>query len=261
MPQFARYFGIDYSGAETPTSSLKGLRVFAAEGASAAPVEVMPPPSARKYWTRKGLTHWVADQIDAGPPVLIGIDHGFSFPLRYFDRHALPHNWPAFLDDFNAHWPTDDDHTYVCFVSDGLRGLGHKRAGNPAWYRLTERWTAAAKSVFQFDVQGQVAASTHAGLPWLRFLRQRGGARLHFWPFDGWEIPPGKSVVAEVYPSLWMKRFPVEDRNPDQHAAFAAAAWLQRADRSDSLARFLHPPLDPAERWQAEIEGWILGVT
>jgi hypothetical protein len=261
MPQFARYLGIDYSGAETPTSSLKGLRVYAAEGASGPQVEVMPPPSPRKYWTRKGLAHWLVDQIDAGPPVLVGIDHAFSFPLRYFERHALRPDWPAFLEDFNGHWPTDKDNTYVCFVNDGLRGLGHKRQGDPAWFRLTERWTAAAKSVFQFDVQGQVATSTHAGLPWLRFLRQRCGEKLHFWPFDGWEFPSGKSLVAEVYPSLWMKRFPAKNRDSDQHAAFAVAAWLQRADQNDSLTRFLHPPLDTAERAQAQIEGWILGVT
>lgn len=28
MPAFARYIGIDYSGAETPRSALKGLRVY-----------------------------------------------------------------------------------------------------------------------------------------------------------------------------------------------------------------------------------------
>ena len=30
MPQFERYFGIDYSGAQTPSSSLTGLRLYAA---------------------------------------------------------------------------------------------------------------------------------------------------------------------------------------------------------------------------------------
>ncbi len=30
MPAFARYIGIDYSGAQTPTTSLKGLRVYLA---------------------------------------------------------------------------------------------------------------------------------------------------------------------------------------------------------------------------------------
>lgn len=30
LPKFTRYVGIDYSGAETPTASLKGLRVYLA---------------------------------------------------------------------------------------------------------------------------------------------------------------------------------------------------------------------------------------
>jgi len=114
--------------------------------------------------------------------------------------------------------------------------------------------------VFQFDVQGQVAKSTHAGLPWLRHLRNECKGRIHFWPFDGWEIPQGRSVIVEVYPSLWMKRFPGEDRDADQHAAYAAAAWLQRADREGSLPGFFKPLLEPQERVIAGIEGWILGV-
>jgi hypothetical protein len=41
MPTFARYIGIDYSGAETPTASLKILRVYMADLSSPL-VEVMP---------------------------------------------------------------------------------------------------------------------------------------------------------------------------------------------------------------------------
>jgi hypothetical protein len=66
--------------------------------------------------------------------------------------------------------------------------------------------------------------------------------------------------VAEVYPSLWTRRFPREDRDGDEQAAYAAAAWLQRADRSDSLSRFLSPNLTREETGIAKIEGWILGV-
>jgi hypothetical protein len=54
---------------------------------------------------------------------------------------------------------------------------------------------------------------------------------------------PGKSVVAEVYPSLWTRRFPRDDRDGDEQAAFAAAAWLQRADLNGSLESFLNPPV------------------
>jgi hypothetical protein len=53
----------------------------------------------------------------------------------------------------------------------------HARAGNARWRRLTEERAGGAKSVFHFDVQGSVAKSTHAGIPWLHFIRQRLGKR------------------------------------------------------------------------------------
>jgi hypothetical protein len=97
-------------------------------------------------------------------------------------------------------------------------------------------------------------------LPWLLYLRKQCKRPAHFWPFNGWEIPESKSVVAEVYPSLWTRRFPRNGRDPDEQAAYAAAAWLQRADLNDSLGTFFHPPLTRDEREVAKIEGWILGV-
>jgi hypothetical protein len=256
MPQFERYVGIDYSGAKTSTDSLPGLRVYAADWVM-SPREVLPPPSPRKYWTRRGLAEWLVTQLSGDKPLLVGIDHGFSFPMRYFEKHRLALDWWKFLDDFQKHWPTDGDHTSVDFVRDGE---GAKRRGDSSWLRLTEQWTARAKSVFQFDMQGQVATSTHAGLPWLRFIRGRCRNRVHFWPFDGWQIPAGRSVLAEVYPSLWMRRFAAEDRDGDQHAAFSVAAWLRRVDADGSLTGYFNPPLEPQERTQARVEGWILGV-
>jgi hypothetical protein len=106
MSAFSRYIGIDYSGAETPEASLKGLRVYCAVGESAAN-EVPPPPSPRKYWTRRGIAHWLAARLAENVPTIVGIDHGFSFPLRYFEVHQLAPDWPTFLEDFQRHWPTD----------------------------------------------------------------------------------------------------------------------------------------------------------
>jgi len=63
IPVFVRYIGIDYSGAQTPTASLKGLRIYMADG-DARPVEVQPPPSPRKYWTRKGIAEWLVERLD-----------------------------------------------------------------------------------------------------------------------------------------------------------------------------------------------------
>jgi hypothetical protein len=67
---------------------------------------------------------------------------------------------------------------------------------------LTEEFARAAKSVVHSDVEGQVAKSPHAGIPWLRSIRERLGERIHFWPFDNWDIPtdlsPLHRTVAQV---------------------------------------------------------------
>jgi hypothetical protein len=115
------------------------------------------------YWTRRAIAEWLVIQVSSEKPMLVGIDHAFSFPVQYFERHRLQHDWPSFLEDFQHHWPTDNTKTSV----ESLRN-GNIRTGDASWFRLTEQWTASAKSVFRFDVRGQVAKSTHAGLPWLR---------------------------------------------------------------------------------------------
>lgn len=180
--------------------------------------------------------------------------------MRYFETYHLAPNWPTFLDDFQRHWPTDGDHMYVDFVRDGAHGTGSARMGSAKWRRLTEERAGAAKSVFHFDVPGSVAKSTHAGLPWLRYLRQEVGERVHFWPFDSWDIPPGRSALAEVYPSLWSRGYGRDDRTPDQQDAFAAAAWMRTADADGGLAGFLNPQLTFSEQAIARVEGWILGI-
>jgi len=166
----------------------------------------------------------------------------------------------VFLEDFQRHWPTDQDNTYVDFVRAGKCGNAAARSGNSRWRRLTEVRTGAAKSVFHFDVQGSVAKSTHAGLPWLLYLRRQVTNGVHFWPFDGWQIPVGASVVAEVYPSLWNSGFERGSRTADQHDAYSIAAWMRGADSNGLLSGFFDPGIKQHERKIAEIEGWILGV-
>jgi hypothetical protein len=105
-----------------------------------------------------------------------------------------------------------------------------------------------------------VAKYTHAGIPWLRFPRHRLGVRVHFWPFDGWQVPAGRSAIAEAYPALWSRSFAQGERTADQHDAFSIAARLAAADRSGSLSGFLQPGLREAEKAVARVEGWILGI-
>ena len=66
--------------------------------------------------------------------------------------------------------------------------------------------------------------------------------------------------MAEVYPALWSRTFPQQDRNGHQHDAYSIAAWMRRADLNGSLIFFVNVDLEDQERTVAEIEGWILGV-
>ena len=248
---FIRHIGIDYSGAQTPTASLKGLRVYLAEGDCAAG-RSSAAASPRKYWTRRGIAEWLVERLAEDVPTLVGIDHGFSFPLRYFEAHGLPPDWPRFLDDFQRHWPTDEDHTYVDFVRDGIVGNGAARMGNARWRRLTEERAGGAKSVFHFDVQGSVAKSTHAGIPWLRFIRQRLGARVHFWPFDGWDIPAGRSAIAEVYPALVVRATSPTRAAPATSTTPSASPPGFRAPTATAASRPSSTPTcrRPSARWR-----------
>ena len=96
----------------------------------------------------------------------------------------------------------------------------------------------------------------------LHWLREMFGAkpRPHFWPFDGFEVPDGRSVVAEIYPSLFRRRYPKEDRTADEHDADCVAAWLTEVDRRGSLDYYFSPRLSLPESRRTRLEGWILGV-
>ncbi len=258
MPAFQRYLGIDYSGARTPECGLPGIRAYAASP-EIAPAEIAPPRGRRRHWSRRDLANWLVGELREGPRTLVGIDHSFSFPQSYFDAHGLGSDWNAFLEDFRRHWPTHLPGVSVESVRRGEVGDGSARAGSARWRRLAER-RSRAKSVFHFDVPGSVAKSTHAGLPWLLHLREQLGERLHFWPFDGWTPHPQRSVVAEIYPSLWSHVHLPADRDPHQHDAYCAAAWMRDRDAADELGCFFQPLLPPEEASVAAVEGWILGL-
>ncbi len=74
------------------------------------------------------------------------------------------------------------------------------------------------------------------------------------------EVPAGSSVLAEVYPTLWSRGFPREDRTSDQHDAYSAASWLRNTDIQGNIAGFFKPELTFHEEAVGKIEGWILGI-
>lgn len=266
--QFDLFIGIDYSGAQTPTSRVKALQVYAAKPGGQSEKQFSPAPSNNNMpcnWTRAEIAAHLIELARKGVRYVAGIDHGFSFPVSYFERYGLK-TWPEFLADFVVHWPTDGDHVYVEDIRDGAlaRKGGPKpgaRIGGHDEFRLCELWTSSAKSVFQLDGRGIVGKSTHAGIPWLKRIREAAGERVHIWPFDGWTPAEGKAVIAEVYPSIFHNRYPDGKRSGDEQDAYAVARWLAESSARGVLGRYFDPPLTVHERALAAREGWILGIT
>jgi hypothetical protein len=253
--RFARYVGIAYSGAEAPVSRLHELQVYASD-AHQPPQARAPFDRGARNWCRKEVAAFVRECLAGEAPCIIGIDHGFAFPSSYFRRHELD-NWDAFLRHFVLHWPTTHDHMYVDFAC--ARGAP---GGMPSELRLCERWTAARESVFAAVEDDVAARATLAGIGWLKALRdeRKLRARVHFWPFDGFGVPAGRAVVAEVVPALFQRRYPAGARTPSQQAAYSVSQWLREMDLRGALADYFNPPLSLPERRQAQREGWILGV-
>lgn len=253
--QFKNHIGIDYSGAATPKTRSATIQTYQSQ-LSDLPHCVASPASTdnrKRNWNRIELFDWMVSQFEQPSPIIVGIDHGLSFPLAYFNRYQLD-SWDDFLKDFATHWPTDHSEATV----EQFRTTT-TRVGTNDELRITEQWTSSAKSVFQFDVQGSVAKSTHAGLPFAYSLRNLV-PKIHFWPYDGWEIPPGTSVLAEIYPSIFRNRFPRASRTVDQQDAYSVCRWLFEMDQSEQLPTFFKPPIDSSTKQIAAKEGWILGV-
>lgn len=256
---FDLHIGIDYSGARTPTSRLAGLQVY--DATTGVPERVITPaaPESKSWnWTRQEIAEWLIEKARSGQQFIAGIDHSFSFPISYFGRFKLA-SWSEFLEDFVKHWPTHEPDVSVDSIRRRAEGPPD-RTGESTDLRLTEKWTSSAKSVFLFDVQGSVAKSTHTGLPWLLHIRREVGDLVHFWPFDGWRVPSDKCVIAEVYPSIFKKRYPSVEQTSHQQDACAVARWLKETDERRFLERYFDPPLTDDERKIAGLEGWILGV-
>jgi hypothetical protein len=87
------------------------------------------------------------------------------------------------------------------------------------------------------------------------------GQQVHFWPFDGWKVPDGRSAIVEVYPSLVRNRYRTDGRTKDQQDAYAITRWLTEMDRNGFLPRYFDPPLTNQQWRVADMKGWIFGVS
>jgi len=132
--EFELFIGIDYSGAGAPTSRVKALQVYAAKPGEPPEKQFSPVPSNNNKpwnWTRAEIAAHLTELARQGVRYVAGVDHGFSFPVSYFDRYRLK-SWPEFLDDF------------VSLLADGrrsrLRGLRARRCAR------AQGWAAARRA-------------------------------------------------------------------------------------------------------------------
>ena len=58
--RFARYLGIDYSGASFPTKGVPGIRVFETRGRGEAR-EIRAREPVRSSWSRQELRSWLVE--------------------------------------------------------------------------------------------------------------------------------------------------------------------------------------------------------
>ena len=123
LRMFENYIGIDYSGAGSAVKRNKARQVFMASGTDKL-TKVQTGVGVNWNWNRKEIAHWCLEQLKNNDPIIIGIDHAFSFPDSYMKRYDIS-SWDHFLDDFHIHWPTEQDNISVEYFREN-----NERTGN-----------------------------------------------------------------------------------------------------------------------------------
>ncbi|MBP2230635.1 hypothetical protein J2847_003940 [Azospirillum agricola] len=288
MPQpagFDRFIAIDWSGARGRRYA--GIAVAECGPGDAPPVPVEGPGG---WWSRTAVFDWLRVGLERGP-ALVGIDCAFSLPFAVAER-GFPGRVPTVFDLWDlveSVCAGEPDFGGAPFAEHERHGADFWRAGpQPDWYRDPHRAAEQAcraeglgnpQSPYKLIGSKQVGKGGLAGMRMLRALRMAEPERVAVWPFD--EPAPGRTVLAEIYPRLFLKRTGFGQRKirdgadvdaalaqlgsrplglagaVSDHAADAlvSAAGLRRlAGRPEVWAP---PALDERARRQ---EGWIFGV-
>ena len=75
---FHLHIGIDYTGAQTPTSRLAGLQVYAATTGRPERIPTPAAPQSKTWnWTRQEVAEWLIAQARSNQRFIAGIDQGF----------------------------------------------------------------------------------------------------------------------------------------------------------------------------------------
>lgn len=278
MPKFNHYIGIDYSGGGKHHEPKEGIAVAICSNGTENPFIFKSKHNIDILgaWSRKSLAEWLVKVLQSREKVLIGIDHQFSLPHDFLISNNI-NNWNMVLNTFSNFCNTSkgikvNDCTDLQNLIKNQKHLKTIAVSDrPDLYRLTECVSAKSgytpRSAFYFG-PFPVAYSTYTGIPWLSYIRENVPKdKLHFWPFDGWDIRDGKSAIVEVYPALWhgkkeyMDFKEIELKSNDERDAYCVAKWMAENDQNGTLKEYLHmAELSQSDRNLAKLEGWILGV-
>ncbi|MEM1375372.1 MAG: molybdopterin-binding protein [Pseudomonadota bacterium] len=273
-----RIIMVDWSGGAAKSKTPQSDAIWIGEARGGASMEPIYVPDREAALGT--LTNMLAER-PAGERILLGFDFPFAFPAGFAARLTGQ-------DDPRAVWSWFD--ARISDLKDGRDRIDAAAEANdlfegdgPFWFNPFERTrphpsipargmktrplpehrsvedsASGALSAWRLGGVGAPGSQALMGFPVLLRLKERFGADLSFWPFDGADTP---IVVAEVFPSLIAPcieahRAPdprqkdgkeIKDRAQVRILAHALAA-LSEAE----MARLFDVPNTP--------EGWILGT-
>ena len=283
---FDAYLIVDWSAAGIPKRGPDSvwLRLESRAGS------LLENPATRAE-ARSRIIALVAEVVEQGQRILVGMDFGFGYPVGFAKALGLTGApWRAVWDELgrriddrannannrfeaaariNERLTSGRGPFWGCPRSAEGRFLGPRRSdasfAGLAERRLCEqrlRRSQPARSSIRRASVGSDAARHPRLASLLADPRLRGVARV--WPFEtGLSMPAAaQAVFAEVYPSMRIAE-PRGGEVKDAAQVRALARWLRELGKRDRLAALFEGPaeLTAEQRTQVEREeGWILGV-
>ncbi len=271
--EFDLFAFADYSGAADKYLQRRHI-VLAVADSGHEDIKVIP------RLTRPELTNKIRNILFAaqkyGQRVLFGLDHNFSFPLNFAQQAGFSctswrdtlYTLPSGETSDIRQWAVQINHFFQQRFGSGIFwGPGFPQRRKPDFpfaeagfseRRLIEQQIPRMQPVFKLGGIGSVGLQSLYGMIQLKTLiAETGnfGIPVHFWPFDGFEIPPNHHVGIEIYPALYNKY-----QKRDLNDAIETARYFRNQSRTGELFQLFK--LNPPQRIARiiEREGWLPGI-
>lgn len=289
---FQAYVMVDWSAASKPTTGPDSIWVGVLKRNVRFQMAFESHNPATRADAEKLLTNVLDDLRRKGERTLVGFDFPLGFPRGTAAALQLAGEpWRALIDFAAKEVKDKPDNTNNRFqvgakmnrlmtgeafpfwgapARDEQTMLSAKRPrehgdGDLPEFRLAEQAIKGPSSIWKLYYQGSVGGQALTGLPVIKRLAEKRGAKL--WPFEtGWkpltptDLSEIECVFAEIYPSLFATK-PAAGEIKDQAQVRGACERFNALDEKGQLAAMFGPSKDDARRDIVEREeGWILGA-